>query len=97
MSTLFETKLSQLIAEAVESLTPADRLERVAWCVATGVHGAQFFQEGDSIRLVWGGRDLCIVEAALLTDDLIDELPPGEWISTEAPDTVPDAWGNELG
>jgi hypothetical protein len=95
---MFETKLRDLIAAAVDSLDPADREWRIQHCRETGIHGVECIIVGDSFRLVWAGLDLAVVPAEFLTNDEIPsvtDLPPelsAGWVSSAVPDHVPDEW-----
>ncbi|GAA1786235.1 hypothetical protein [Actinomadura chokoriensis] len=73
--TPFEIKLRTIITASIVGLSDTDRTERIAWCRSTGQHGVTMFDEGDMIRLDWGGRTLAAVERAILADDST-ELPP---------------------
>ncbi len=86
-------KLADVIAQALINLPADDVIARVAYCQRTGEHGIRVFTEGESVRLVWGGADLALVERDVLIDDVAD-LPPGEWIPA-APDFVPPEWSGE--
>lgn len=85
-------KLRQVIADAIASLAPDDLAKRVAEARRSGQIGSTVFIEGDLVRVVYGGRDLVLVERDLLIDDLAD-LPPAEWIDAP-PDTIPSDWGS---
>ncbi|MFS2291725.1 MAG: hypothetical protein FWJ90_03345 [Actinomadura sp.] len=82
--TPFETKLRTIITMSMLGLSEADRAERIAWCRTTGHHGVTMFDEGDMIRLDWGGRTLAAVERVILADDSA-ELPPPQ-VVPEVPD-----------
>jgi hypothetical protein len=66
---LRDARLSYIIAESVKALPEEDRAHRIAWCKETGQHGTRMHEEGDSYRIVWGGRTLALVPKAAFADD----------------------------
>jgi hypothetical protein len=79
VASMFEAKISKVLAEAVAGLDPLDRAERIAHCEATGQHGVTAHPEGGVTRFDWGGRTLAAVETAVLTDDTL-KVPEAQFI-----------------
>ena len=93
MTSVFESKVSKVLSEAVAGLDPLDRAERIAYCEQTGQHGVTAHPEGDVIRFDWGGRTLAAIEAVVLTDEAL-EVPEAQFIPA-VPDDARELLGDD--
>jgi hypothetical protein len=83
---LLAARLRYIIDASLAAMAPLDKAQRIAWCQATGRHGVRLVADGDSFRLVWGGRPLAVLEQDVFLgqDTYLRDL---EMLGTSIPDT----------
>ncbi|WP_370329183.1 hypothetical protein [Mycolicibacterium hippocampi] len=86
-------RVKTLIETAIASLDPADREQRIAWCVEHDQHGTTMHPAGDGLlEFRWAGRSLVLVSAAALDSEKPLRV---EFVNDEIPDGVPEEWSDQ--
>lgn len=70
-------RVADLTGSAIRRLEPDDLRARIAYCRATGEHGATVHRDGDDISLWWGGKLLVAIDReqlAAIVPDSPEEL-----------------------
>jgi hypothetical protein len=90
---IVNAKLAAVARNSIGRLDPDDLAERIA--DGRGIR-VRLEEDTGTAVVIYGGRDLALVDLAWLRDDSDLTIPGGEFIA-ELPDEVPPEWGRDDG